>query len=117
MSSTSIEEIDNSKPKFTPEQINEYLKQKKLQEEITNSQVNTQNKPVAQPAAQPVAQAAQVPQVPQAAQAPKDTIPVSKDLLKILQNVLVVVSKRGGFVLEEYKVVADINEKLTELLK
>lgn len=107
MSSTSIEEIDNSKPKFTPEQINEYLKQKKLQEEMANSQVNIPKKPVAQPVAQ----------VTPVAQAPKDTVTVSKELLKILQNVLVVVSKRGGFVLEEYKVVADLNEKLTELLK
>ena len=109
MSSTSIEEINNSKPKFTPEQINEYLKQKKLQEEMTNSQVNTQNKQVT-----PVAPVAPLPVNPAL---PVDTVTISKELLKILQNVLVVVSKRGGFVLEEYKVVADLNEKLTELLK
>ena len=113
MSSTSIEEINNSKPKFTPEQINEYLKQKKLQEEMTNSQVNTQNKQVT-----PVPQVAPVTQVtPVNPALPVDTVTISKELLKILQNVLVVVSKRGGFVLEEYKVVADLNEKLTELLK
>lgn len=43
------------------------------------------------------------------------TITLSKDDFKTILNVLVVVSKRGGFLLEEYKVVGELFDRLKVL--
>ena len=43
------------------------------------------------------------------------TITLSKDDFKTIINILVVISKRGGFLLEEYKVVGDLFDRLKVL--
>lgn len=43
------------------------------------------------------------------------TITLSKDDFQTILNVLVVVSKRGGFLLEEYKVVGELFDRLKVL--
>ena len=41
-----------------------------------------------------------------------NTITLSKDDFQTILNILVVVSKRGGFLLEEYKVVGELFDRL-----
>lgn len=45
----------------------------------------------------------------------KNSITLSKDDFQTILNVLVVVSKRGGFLLEEYKVVGELFDRLKVL--
>ena len=45
----------------------------------------------------------------------QNSITLSKDDLKTILNVLVVISKRGGFLLEEYKVVGELFDRLRVL--
>lgn len=42
----------------------------------------------------------------------KNSITLSKDDFKTIINILVVVSKRGGFLLEEYRVVGELFDRL-----
>ncbi len=44
-----------------------------------------------------------------------NSITLSKDDFQTILNVLVVVSKRGGFLLEEYKVVGELFDRLKVL--
>ena len=41
---------------------------------------------------------------------------LSQDDIKIMLDIIVVISKRGGFQLEEYKIVSELYEKLKLLL-
>jgi hypothetical protein len=45
----------------------------------------------------------------------QNSITLSKDDFQTILNVLVVVSKRGGFLLEEYKVVGELFDRLKVL--
>lgn len=45
----------------------------------------------------------------------QNSIILSKDDFQTILNVLVVVSKRGGFLLEEYKVVGELFDRLKVL--
>lgn len=42
----------------------------------------------------------------------QSNVSLSLDDLKIILNILVVVSKRGGFLLEEYKIVGELFDRL-----
>lgn len=46
----------------------------------------------------------------------EDNIEISKNDIKLMTNILEVVSKRGGFVLDEFQIVGDFNKRLRELL-
>lgn len=45
----------------------------------------------------------------------QNSITLSKDDFQTILNVLVVISKRGGFLLEEYKVVGELFDRLKVL--
>ena len=45
----------------------------------------------------------------------QNSITLSKDDFQTILNVIVVVSKRGGFLLEEYKVVGELFDRLKVL--
>ena len=42
----------------------------------------------------------------------QSNVTLSLDDLKIILNILLVVSKRGGFILEEYKIVGELFDRL-----
>ena len=45
----------------------------------------------------------------------EDTVPVTKNDVKLILNILQIINQRGGFVLDEYQIVGELNKKLKEL--
>lgn len=45
----------------------------------------------------------------------EDTVPVTKNDVKLILNILQIINQRGGFVLDEYQIVGELNKKLKDL--
>lgn len=45
----------------------------------------------------------------------ENTVPVTKNDVKLMLNILQVVTQRGGFVLDEFQIVGELNKKLKAL--
>lgn len=50
-------------------------------------------------------------------QVPDDSISIKKEDLTLILNLLIIINKRGGFLLEEYSVVGDLYTNLMKLRK
>ena len=45
----------------------------------------------------------------------ENTVPVTKSDIKLMLNILQVVTQRGGFVLDEFQIVGELNKRLKAL--
>ena len=50
-------------------------------------------------------------------QVPDDSISIKNEDLTLILNLLIIINKRGGFLLEEYSVVGDLYTNLMKLRK
>lgn len=45
----------------------------------------------------------------------ENTVPVTKNDVKLMLNILQIVTQRGGFVIDEFKIVGELNTRLKAL--
>lgn len=45
----------------------------------------------------------------------ENTVPVTKNDVKLMLNILQIVTQRGGFVLDEFQIVGELNKRLKQL--